>query len=88
MKNLFLIFLFSIALVGCANFAYPDRTFIEQMDHETDGFFVPGQDFAVVPGDNGYEEDVDEIRQRTPASAYKGGGARVTLPRWRVESEA
>lgn len=70
MENLLLIFLFSITLVGCGNFAYPDRTFIEQMDHETDGFFVPGQDFAVVPGDNGDEgRTMDEIRQRTPASA-------------------
>lgn len=70
MKNLLFTFIFSVSLVGCANMAHPDRTFIEQMDHETDGFFVPGQDFSVVPGDNGYEGRTrDEIRQRTPASA-------------------
>lgn len=69
MKAQITIILSLICLTGCGGMAYPDRTFIEQMDHETDGFFVPGQDFSVVPGDGGAAGRTrDEIHQRTPAS--------------------
>lgn len=56
-------------LVGCAGMYGPQRTFIDEMEHETDGFFVAGQDFPVVTGDKGFEgRSAEEITMRTPAS--------------------
>lgn len=55
---------------GCA-MMMEERSFVDEMDYETDGFFVPGQDFQVTPGDSGqaYWNDED-IKNRTPASAF------------------
>ena len=45
------------------------RTFVDQMDRESDGFFVASEDFPVVPGDRGVSHRSDrEIQKRTPAS--------------------
>ena len=47
-----------------------ERSFIDEMDYETDGFFVPGQDFAITPGDYGQAYwNQEDLRNRTPASA-------------------
>jgi hypothetical protein len=61
---------FLLVLTGCAGMGMPNRTYIDQMDHETDGFFVAGQDFPVVSGDQSVEgRSRAEIGMRTPASA-------------------
>ena len=68
-KNLTLL-LGLIVLSSCAGMTNGlNRTYIDEMEHETDGFFVAGQDFPVVAGDNGFEgRTSEEINQRTPAS--------------------
>tara|TARA_R110002072_G_scaffold534_4_gene3732 strand:+ start:15186 stop:15839 length:654 start_codon:yes stop_codon:yes gene_type:complete len=53
---------------GCAGML-ENRSFIGQMDHETDGFFVAGRDFNMVPGDSGNAyRNSNDIRDRTPLS--------------------
>ena len=52
-------------IAGCA-FA-PDRTFLEEMDHQDEAFFVAGEDFKTVPGDEGrVGRTRKEIWSRTP----------------------
>lgn len=47
------------------------RSFENEMDFETDGFIIPGQDFEVTPGDSGQAYWTNEdIQNRTPASEY------------------
>lgn len=63
-KLLILSFLFLIS--ACAEFTSP-RSFVDEMDRESDGFWVAGRDFQVVPGDNGSAyRSREEVRQRTP----------------------
>jgi hypothetical protein len=58
-----------IVISGCAGLGIPNRSFIDEMDHETDGFFIAGQDFPVVAGDRAFEgRTKKEINSRTPAS--------------------
>ncbi len=46
-----------------------NRTFISEMENDTDGFFVAERDFNVTAGDNGQAyRTLSEIRDRTPAS--------------------
>lgn len=54
---------------GCAELL-AGRSFIDEMDRETDGIFVAGRDFPVASGDTGeaYRTRA-EILDRTPASA-------------------
>lgn len=67
-KQSFILFLFiQLGLSSCA--FLENRTFVDEMDRETDGFFVPGQDFSTVSGDSGQAyRSRDQIMQRTPAS--------------------
>lgn len=59
----------TLALSGCA-LMLPDRSFIEQMERESDPFYSPGKDFPVVSGDEGeMSRSREEIGLRTPASA-------------------
>lgn len=52
---------------GCA--FMEDRTFITEMEHETDGVFVAGRDFRTVPGDSGKAyRSQEDIMMRTPAT--------------------
>lgn len=53
---------------GCA-LMLPDRTFMEQMERESDPFYSPGKDFPIVGGDDG-ERHIgrEEMMARTPAS--------------------
>jgi hypothetical protein len=47
------------------------------MDRESDGFFVPGQDFPVLAGDSGHVfRSRDEVMSRTPANYGSHGGLR------------
>ncbi|GAB4016103.1 MAG: hypothetical protein Fur0010_15690 [Bdellovibrio sp.] len=49
-----------------------NRTFITEMEHETDGIFVPGRDFRMVPGDSGKAyRSSEDIMLRTPATEMK-----------------
>ncbi|MBY0414913.1 MAG: hypothetical protein K2Q18_12150, partial [Bdellovibrionales bacterium] len=60
----------AVALSSSCSLMIPDRSYIEQMEREEDGFFAPGADFPVVSGDTGEtRRSREEIRERTPASA-------------------
>ena len=62
----FLALLFSTA--SCSQFL-TGRTFVSEMDRETDGLFVAGRDFESMPGDSGSAfRSRKEIEDRTPAS--------------------
>jgi len=66
-KNLCLVGSFTI-LSSCAGLV-DQRSFISEMDRESEGLFTPGRDFRVVPGDSGQAyRSREEIMQRTPAS--------------------
>lgn len=55
-------------LTSCASLT-ENRSFVDQMDRNSDGLFVPGRDFRVVPGDSGHAyRSPEEIMERTPAS--------------------
>lgn len=65
--------LMSTLLTSCAEL-FTQRTFIDQMDHQTDGWFSPGKDFSVVPGDKGKAHRTQsDIMKRTPAGKYSKG---------------
>ena len=66
--KLILLALGCMTFTSCAGLLQ-NRTFIDEMDRESDGLFVAGRDFDAVPGDSGsaYRSN-DEIRMRTPAS--------------------
>ena len=56
-----------VVSAGCSSF-FHQRTFIDEMERDSDGFFAPGQDFRVLAGDTG--ETVlprRELLKRTPA---------------------
>ncbi len=47
----------------------PDRSFIAEMERESDGFYNPGKDFPVVSGDTGaVGRSREEVKLRTPSS--------------------
>ncbi len=58
----------SLFLTSCSGFL-PDRSFIEEMNRESDPYFVAGRDFKVVGGDSGEAyRSKEEIQKRTPSS--------------------
>ena len=63
--------LLTIALTmssGCS-LLVPDRAYMEEMNRESDPFFLAGRDFPVVGGDSGEAfRSKAEIKKRTPAS--------------------
>jgi hypothetical protein len=63
-------FLFSILIsVFTTSCAMIDRSFLEEMDRDSDSFFQAGRDFPVVGGDSGQAyRSREEIKLRTPAS--------------------
>ncbi len=62
---------FSLQLIGCAELL-ENRSFIDQMDYQTENVFVPGQDFDYVSGDSGTPHRTKkEIAMRTPASDFE-----------------
>ncbi len=66
-----LLIITTILAIGCTEL-FQNRSFVDQMNHKTDGFFVPGEDFAIVAGDSGNPYRTDrEIRERTPRSSYR-----------------
>lgn len=59
----------TMALGSSCALMLPDRSFVEQMDTEDDGYYNPGRDFPVVSGDTGeMRRSSEEIKRRTPAS--------------------
>lgn len=71
LKKISTMGLFAASLLmatSCSSFM-PDRSFIAEMNRESDPFLQPGKDFPVVAGDNGEAyRSRDEIKKRTPAS--------------------
>lgn len=64
--NFFTFATMLIFLSSCSLFMN-NRTFIDEMDKDNNELFVPGQDFPIVPGDNGQaHRDMGEIMERTP----------------------
>jgi hypothetical protein len=70
MKLNLILLLTSILLTsGCAVL---DRSYLEEMDRDSDGFFNAGKDFPVVNGDSGSPyRSREEINKRTPSSERK-----------------
>ncbi len=67
--NLIISTLILFLLSGCAAL---ERSFIEEMERESDGYLVAGRDFPVVGGDTGEAfRSKEEIARRTPASIRK-----------------
>lgn len=62
------LFFGSMLMTGCSGFL-PDRSFIEEMNRESDPYLQAGKDFPVVSGDSGEAyRSKEEIKKRTPAS--------------------
>lgn len=58
-----------VTLTGCAALL-EQRSYIDEMDRESEGFFVAGRDFPVANGDTGEAfRSKAEIKRRTPASS-------------------
>ncbi len=67
--NLIISTLILFLLSGCAAL---ERSFIEEMERDSDGYLVAGRDFPVVGGDTGEAyRSKEEIAKRTPASMRK-----------------
>ncbi len=57
-----------ISLMGCASM-FEERTFADEMERESDGYFMAGRDFRVMNGDSGEAyRSKSEVKKRTPAS--------------------
>lgn len=66
--NLSCLMLSIFILQGCAALL-EERSYINEMDRDSDGFFVAGRDFPVMNGDSGEAfRSREEIKKRTPAS--------------------
>lgn len=53
---------------GCAEFLH-NRSFVDEMDHQDEDFFVANRDFPTVAGDSGAgHRSKEEINSRTPAT--------------------
>ena len=62
--------IFGLLLSSCSGI--PHRTFIDEMERDDDRVWVPGQHFAIVPGDTGRAyRTSEEIASRTPASSAR-----------------
>jgi len=65
MKNSLFGLMMVLQLTGCA--FMENRTFITEMEQESDGVFVAGRDFRTVPGDTGKAyRSREDIMMRTP----------------------
>lgn len=58
------------ALSTSCGMMIPSRSYVDQMDRESDSFFKAGKDFPIMSGDTGQAfRSKEEIKKRTPASA-------------------
>ena len=75
MKNLPSCLIAAAAIIswtGCSGLLH-QRTFIDEMDRDSDGFFRPGRDFRMLAGDTGEAfRPRKEVLRRTPAGIYDG----------------
>ncbi len=71
-KNLIFIVGLCLFFSSCAEFV-GHRSFVDEMERESDGFFVPDSQFEIITGDKGkgYRSRA-EIMRRTPISGEKG----------------
>lgn len=68
LKQLSMLTMTGLLAASCAAFM-PDRSFIEEMNRESDPFLQAGKDFPVVSGDTGEAyRSRDEVKKRTPSS--------------------
>ncbi len=66
MKSKFIFLSLLFLMSSCAELGSP-RSFVDEMDRESDGFWVAGRDFPVVGGDSGVSHrSREEIKLRTP----------------------
>lgn len=73
MRKFLCLLLLSAFLTGCSGL-FPGRTFIDEMDRESDGVFVAGKDFEISPGDTGSAyRSRNEVLRRTPAAFMRDG---------------
>jgi hypothetical protein len=68
LKLALLIAIMGLLATSCSSFL-PDRSFIEEMNRESDPIIQAGRDFPVVSGDSGDAfRSKQEVKKRTPAS--------------------
>lgn len=73
-------FLLVLTVTQSCAMLFPQRSFEEEMDRQSEGMWVAGQDFEVTAGDNGQiYRDHNEIMKRTPASNFEAGETRESL---------
>jgi hypothetical protein len=73
MRKFLCLLLITAFLTGCSGL-FPRRTFIDEMDRESDGVFVPGKDFEISAGDSGSAyRSRNEVLRRTPAAFMRDG---------------
>lgn len=66
-RKLFFTVVISIFVTSCAFLEH--RSYVDQMNQQTAQMFVPGEDFPIVPGDEGQAfRSKEEIFKRTPLS--------------------
>jgi hypothetical protein len=71
LKQLILLTTLLSFFSGCAAML-ENRTFIDEMDYQSGDLFVPGEDFAYTPGDEGApHRSMDDVMRRTPASVQE-----------------
>jgi hypothetical protein len=59
----------TLGLASSCSVFMPDRSFIEEMNRESDSYFMAGKDFKVVNGDTGEAyRSKEEVQKRTPSS--------------------
>ena len=70
MKTILGLLLAVVTTAGCSGLSHR-RTFIDEMDRDSDGFFTPGRDFRMLAGDTGEAfRPKKEILRRTPAGRH------------------
>lgn len=69
MKHIVVLVFYLFFFTGCSGLFF-DRTFSDEMDRDSSGFWEPNEDFPVVSGDSGrVRRTKREIFERTPASS-------------------
>jgi hypothetical protein len=64
-----MIYVLLLGLLTSCSGLMPDRSYIAEMNRESDPYFVAGKDFPMVSGDSGEAfRSREEIKKRTPAS--------------------
>ncbi len=64
----FSLYITFLLFSGCAGM-FEGRTFIDEMDYQSEDLFIPGEDFSYTSGDSGRPyRSREEVMQRTPAS--------------------